>query len=345
MYKVYYILGRRIIAVPAVPQDLSLFGWKRYRARTPKRAMIRKFMQYVARLYLDRFFYKLVPSPFHNENSFPFEEWLDKIRTDLGLYNAHPVIIWPPQKNRGRVYVHLIQEDGRPLCFIKISFDERNAESSLKELRTLRLLSERTGQDWHIPSVLAEDTWNGYEYLITEPLPFDARPIEPSLESYPEECIQQIGGPVRVAEFREVETFPWWHQFCDIAKKSSHVNTFKEELQELIISNSGLPVCQVHGDLGPANLAFSGDQLWIFDWEESTDIGPVLTDKIGFDLAVHTKKIRRQSDTVLKSFKNRYLNDPSPEKRRDVMAALAFRLKFEKPVTEIYVRNWANMRI
>lgn len=341
MYKVYSILERRILAVPETPREYSILGWQRYHPRTPKRALIRSFMRCATNLCLDRAFYKVVSDPFENEDLFAFQEWLKKVEVDLGLRVALPVIMWPPQKDRGRVYVHLFDEEGHPLGFAKISFDNHNAELLRNELRVLNLLSERVGQTCHIPTVVAEGRYAGFQYLILEPLPIDYMSISIALESYPEKCVEEIGGIVRVAEFREIEASPWWLRFSEMAKKSEQRHAFRNELCSMIISLGGLPVCQVHGDLRPANLVSSRDQLWIFDWEFSSDAGPVLTDKIGFDLAVHARKISLRPDVVLKSFNARYMNTSSTEKKRDVLAALAFRLTFEENITDLYIRNWA----
>lgn len=343
MYKVYSILGRRILAVPDTPREYSILGWQRYHPRTLKRATIRTFMQFVSRLSLDRAFYRVVPDPLDNGALLSFEDWLEKVQIDMGQPITLPVIMWPPQKNRGRVYVHLFDKNRIPLGFAKISLDYHNAELLRNEMCVLNLLSKRIELTCHTPITIAEGKCKGNQYLILEPLPIDYKSIPLTLESYPEKHVNEIGGLVRVAKFSEVESFPWWQQFSKISNTCEHRYYVREELRNLITSLDGLPVWRVHGDLRPANLVTSKDQLWIFDWEFSSETGPVLTDKIGFDLAIHAKKIIVRPDSVLKLFNARYLFDSSYENKRDVLAALAFRLTVEENLTDLYIRYMANL--
>lgn len=340
-YRVYHLFGRPVLAVPERPRLLRVIGWRRYQPFTFNRSAVREFMQISMLLRIDGLFCDLSMKPLDQKGTFRFQAWLEQVREELGCPTAQPVIVWPPQRNRGRVYVHLLDADGRPIGFSKVSFDESNDEQLRIEASRLRSLSASRLKTCHVPEVLIEGFWQGRRYVVEEPLPDEARPLPATPSLYPRSCVDEWGGRIRMAKPEEVESFAWWRRVSEVGTGSSRA--FFEELKRLIKLEPGLPVRQVHGDLGPANLASVDGRLWVLDWEESTDDGPELVDEIGYDLGVHAQALKRRPEKELRRFFARYLLGASPEKRRDIMAALAFRKAIAPSNVDVYIRNWFSM--
>ena len=169
-------------------------------------------------------------------------------------------------------------------------------------------------------------------------MPLIANPVLAKINNYPRQEIKELSGDHRMADKSEIESFHWWKVFCRIAIEVFPF--FLEKLRNLIELEDQLPVCRVHGDLGAPNLAQEKDQLWIFDWEESTENGPILTDEIVYELSVNTKNYRRKPKQEWIRFFDRYLRDTLPLKQRDIMAALAFRHSFAPGTSQMYIENW-----
>ena len=341
LYRVYHIFGRPVLAVPANFQRLRLNAWQRYQPFTLKRAMVRWFMHLSTMVYADRLFSRLVTNPLAFNDPNGFQVWLEQVCQKIGSPNAQPVIVWPPQKNRGRVYVHLINPDGLPVGFAKVSFDERNDEQLRTEASKLRSLSASKLTTCYTPEVLNEGIFQGRRYFVEEPLPDKTRPLPATPIFYPRSCVDEWGGCIWMAKPEEVEAFTWWRRVSQGVAESSQA--FFEELKRLIRIEPGLPVRQVHGDLGAANLVLVDGRLWVLDWEESASDGPELADEIGYDLSVHAKALKRRPEKELRRFFLQHLRGSSPEKRRDIMAAMAFRKAIDPPNVDVYIQNWFAM--
>lgn len=335
-YRLYSLFGRKLLAVPAVSRGVRAAAWGRYQPFTYKRVVLRRFMQLAALLRVDRIFGSPTENPFGDEDSFDFLGWLEAVRKEIND-QAQPVVIWPPQPDRARVYVHLLDNHGRPLAFVKASLDDIEDERLRTEAEVLRALNTRRLRTFHVPVLRHEGFWKNHRYIVQEALPTTALPLPTVPGRFPRDCIEELGGPVRLAKLEEVETFDWWRRFNRVAAESAR--GFLDELRGLI-QNDGLPVRRVHGDIGSANLAMDNGRLWVMDWEESADTGPVLTDEIGYDLAAHTRMLRWRPQKELNRFSARYLRGASQERRRDVMAALAFRKLVDPSDASVYIRHW-----
>jgi aminoglycoside phosphotransferase (APT) family kinase protein len=99
----------------------------------------------------------------------------------------------------------------------------------------------------------------------------------------------------------------------------------------------GVNVCRTHGDLARQNIRFSGDTPWIIDWEEMTEQGPCLTDKICFELCVWYYELGWPLDKVFNEFMSRYLCGPT---RREAIHALAFLFALRGSMGELMVSFW-----
>ena len=343
MYRVYHYYGRPILATSAGSPYKLKMAWKCYQGFTFKRAVVRWVMQIAVSLHADKILSSLVINPL-KDRSFLVDSWLKQVKTELDVLAVLPVIIWPRQIQRGRVYIYLLSDNCESICFCKISFDDFNDACLLRELHSIRYLRHQHLQLCELPAVLVDGNWNGHKYIIEEPLIMNALPSYPNIAKTVQRyrpCIEEYGGPVRLSAPIEVKSFLWWHALKNSLLEP--IKCFVSELFDLICSCSGLPVRRVHGDLGPHNIIEMADQLRIIDWEESSENGPILTDEIGYYICVTAKSMRRRPKEVLRKFGQLYLLGASHERVRDVMAALAFRRTVatsDTSDTDVYIMHW-----
>lgn len=338
-YRIYSIFGDPILAVPDnSSRQFRLDAWKRYQPFTIKRIVVQRTMLLLSLLNMDRFVCKIHKSPFGDKNIFAFQDWLAQISHEIKSPSAQPVIIWPPQRDRGRVYVHLLDNDHKSICFAKVSLDSKNDKLLSTEAHTLDMLAARQLKNCRVPNVIFSGQWKKHIYVVLEPLPLNARPLSGTLGAYPKSCINELSGRPHLAMLQEVETFDWWRHFNSLSDEALY--PFCDELKRLVTSEEFLPVCRIHGDLGPANMIRANGQLWLFDWEESTANGPILSDKIGYDLAIHIRVLKKHPKQALMQFFERYFHGANPETRRDIMAALAFRYTIAPSITLPYIQLW-----
>ncbi len=246
---------------------------------------------------------------------------LDKLRSVLDAPTAVVAVIWPPQADRGRIYVHVLSPDGGPVAFAKIAFDAKNDRFLAVEADVLRELHTMSLRRCHPPMLLAEGSYGGHRYLVMEPLPERSQPVPVAHDCYPTECIAGFAGhPERLGP-EQVRQLNWWQTF---QHSRDGGDAFTSELEN--VAQDGLEVCRVHGDLGPANLVLNAadQRLWLFDWEHYHRHGPKLTDLINFFVAVEHEAIFSDPTEGLRRLADRFLSDGSNVDRQDVMAALVY---------------------
>jgi hypothetical protein len=250
---------------------------------------------------------------------FGFQEWLDHIRGILNNDNIHGVVLWPTQRNRGRVYVHLLDRNRSFIAFAKISFDELNHQSLLRETEAIRQLTDEGLGICHIPNILASGQFQESSYLITEPIPDSARPLRRGENRYPSHWVRDFAGPEHNITLSEMQSLSWWKNCAESLNDLAPnlLDNLDESLAE------GVNICRIHGDFTSANILIDGEQPWIFDWEASCADGPSLTDEIGFYLALHSPHSKRQQARFLRQFQSVFLRTGQKDRRANVMLSLA----------------------
>ena len=311
--------GRPIMALPANSRQMKLAGISCYRNQTIRRAIFSWGMRLATMTGADILLFEHVDSSLEPLLPFNFADLLDSLRESLGNPSARAVIVWPPQPDRGRVYVHLLGLDGQLLAFVKLSLDTYNDDCLLREARTLDTLRAVGLQTFRVPSVIKAGFFHKHRYLILQPIPTDAKPVKVSLDAFPTQCVKEYAGATRIVDSEQLKEFIWWQRFWEVTKAES---SFAQEVR--YFQKSPLRVCRVHGDLGIINMMRVNGQLWIFDWEESCDRAPHMTDEIVFFLILNQRKFIAKPFVGLRAFTKRYLSGASQEYRQDVVMALAF---------------------
>lgn len=273
---------------------------------------------------MDGFISRTTANPIEATYNFDLAAWLAHVtgvlecsRRGDPCHLLHAVIVWPPQHDRGRVYVHLLDETGRAVGFAKISFDETNNRSLDNEARTLNTLHGLNLQRSHTPRVLHHGHFEEHTFLVLEPIPEHAQ----SARLSPTELLalaEEYAGPSRRISRDELESLDWWQRWREIAH---HTPAFAEAVEAAVAD--GLHVCRVHGDLGPENAILVKGQPWLFDWEHASELGPTMTDRICTWFAPNHRLITRRPDEAARSFAADFLAPGTPA-RDEALTALGY---------------------
>ena len=336
-YRVFRINGQPVFATPVSPRQLRLAGLARFQPFTPKRAMYRRVMHLSMLLGVDRFLGKSAASPIEPSAAFNFEAWFDQACADLGEPGASAVVFWPPQRDRGRIYVHLFDQSVRPIGFAKVASDQDNDQRLVTEAQTLAALQAQGLQECHVPAVRSAGWSHGHYYVIVEPIPTTAQPLEATCDAYPGQCVEEFAGTPRIVPPDRLNRLAWWQQFCQ-AKNNNSGGAFFEQLRQLV--RDGVRVCRAHGDFRRGNIVRVDGRLWVFDWEESCDDAPALTDEVSFYLSIDFKKIMADPLPVLSKFADRHLRNAHPQRRTDIMLALAFQHNAGFEDASLFIKHW-----
>jgi len=317
-FDVFSFRGRPILAICARDRRFRAAAARRYPIFSARRRLFRRMMQGAIAVRLDSVWSRRGAIPSSLVGTFDFGAWLSSIREKLGRSDLFSVVHGPPQPDRKRVYVHLLDASGQPITFGKLAFDEFNNSQLDREIQTLANLRDRAPRRFKTPLVLAHGVFNGSTFNLYEPLPTIMSPVSIPWELL-RPVVHEIAGPLRTISKQTVLESEWWNQLRGQPYVSPQ---FIRELESLIAE--GLPVCQAHGDLGVNNLIVSNGIIWIVDWEQGCEAAPSRTDEVSYFLSVRQRDITRRPLFVIGEFSKKFLKDESPEAWRDIVAALAF---------------------
>lgn len=328
--------GRRpLLAVPQAGRRLRLAGLGCYPAHTWKKQIVRACLRAGAHCGLERCLGAKVESPLAEVAAQALAEWQAWVRWQLGDRGLEPVYVWPADPARGRVYVHWLDSDGRKAAFAKLALDASNADLILNEQHALEQLNRMAALQVRVPRVLAAGELQGLAFLVVESLPPHARITDWAKDPPLESLIQDYAGPPHRMSFADLQRAPWWSRFCHLGWRD---RGFAEAVRAA--AADGLDVCRAHGDLNQTNVLRTGGEVWLLDWEQSSDTAPCLTDPV----CVATDRLwpltRRDAGKALQAFLNAMWRGQTSEHHQRVLLALAFLCAAEFPPAMLLAANW-----
>lgn len=227
---------------------------------------------------------------------------INVLRQDLGvekLYMATGVRLGLNAKPT----LHLFDESGNPLGFAKLAWNEASSELITNETKTLKNLSGGFGTV-RVPQLLSSGELGGYPYLVTSPVPENARGLQNTITA---PSPAEIGAISPVIGQTQILELAWYQNLrsrigglIETEENSSPlVLATKELVGELDHLDSYLPLIERwHGDLVPWNCARTSDgTLWCWDWESSQRDVVGGLDVIHWNLNVQLKK--KANDVVI----------------------------------------------
>jgi hypothetical protein len=316
-YLIFSFRGQDYLSVPTVPPRLRRLGVELYKEISMRRWLFKLGVRLAIIARIDRLVARQLSTPVAKHPNFPFDAWLAEARQGIGSTDAQAVVSFPGQANRGRFYVNLVSPEAEALGFAKISLDEKNDQHLQTEAKTLRYLAAQDIRSFRVPKVLVEGTFNSHRYLITEPMPAKVKPVPAIWEPIPKRCRDELAGISR--RKRQIEELSWW---ADFNNKSGEVKLLAEAIDAG--HDREVEVCWAHGDYTSRNVSCIGDEVWLFDWENSSPDAPLITDEVRFFLAMHGRQIVSNPPEVAKALGRRYLASSDTAAQRDLALALAF---------------------
>jgi hypothetical protein len=321
--------SRPLLAVPRGAGSIWGKAIDCYPAHTAKKRLVRKVLHGFASLGLLSRIFSARKLSWPGVEDVDFEAWMSLLGGQLNMAEIQPVLVWPADPLRGRIYVYLLNKKGEKLGFCKLGLDAKNNVLIERERIALEYLQSMDLKLSRVPKLLAHGELDGGisrnvdggAYLVVEMTPEDASNVDWQSDISIEANIAEYSGSSRVVERAEVETLNWWSevmsQFADRSLLMDEVN---------VAVDQGIEVCLAHGDLNCTNVLKNAndDEVWLLDWEQSDHSAPILTDLVC--VAVDKLWLANAEDTSgnLQKFKDTFIYENDPEKRAQIILALAY---------------------
>ncbi len=338
-YRVFSVRGRPLMATPRTPRRLRLAALQRLHPVSRRRRSYQRAMRMAMGIGVDGLLSHTVADPLDG----PVEGGIGPVLREIGsLIRESDVIaavVWPPEADRGRVYLHLFDRSCRPVGFAKLSLDDTNDNRLDREASILAELSLTHTGRLHVPTVLGRGTVAGHRVVVTEPLPLDARPIPARLDAFPAACVKAFAGEARSIHADELAALSWWPAYRQ--HLDGRDDAFDTQLRTLVAG--GIAVRRAHGDFGPSNIFETTGGLWVLDWEESVTDAPMLADEITFDMGVNARRIAGDPVGALREFADRRLRPADDAHRGEILMALAFRAAVGPRDARSFIQHWGTL--
>ena len=299
-YFVYRIGGRPVFSVPVSYPKVKRAGIRLYKAVSWRRWLFKKLLGLEMFGMIDKFLGSLCSSPVPIYPHFPFATFLRKIRQDMGISDLQPVVTFPTTLERSRFYVNLLSSSAKELGFAKVSVDTVNDSSLTREVETINKLSNSPICSFEFPKVMSEGTIGPYRYVIFEPLPNNARPIEAKWDGIAQTCRDEL--TAASCRVQKLEELSWWSSFQEIMPD---VRPLADEINAW--ADRDATVCWAHGDYTRSNMCYAGGRVWVFDWEDSAPDAPIMTDEVRFFLEAHGRLLVTNPKRVGELLAHRFL--------------------------------------
>jgi hypothetical protein len=317
--------SRPLLAVPCGKHSLWGAAIDCYPAHTGKKRLVRKLLHGLAGIGLIRCVFPARELSLPGVGKVDFEAWLALLGEQLHLVELQPVLVWPADPLRGRVYMYLLNKEGEKVGFCKLGLDAKNNALIKREQQALEHLQSMELKLSRVPNLLAHGNLNGEmgdgAYLVVEMTPADTRNIDWQCNAAIEANIAEYAGSGRMIERAEIKSLSWWP---NVTRRFAGRSALMAEINVAV--DQGIEVCLAHGDLNCTNVLLSGtnDQVWLLDWEQSDASAPILTDHVC--MAVDKLWLTNAQDASgnLKKFKDTFTYENDAKKRGQIIMALAY---------------------
>ena len=317
--------SRPLLAAPCGKHSLWGVAIDCYPAHTGKKRLVRKLLHVLAGVGLIRCVFPARKLFLPGVGDVDFEAWVALLGEQLHLVELQPVLVWPADPLRGRVYMYLLNKEGEKVGFCKLGLDTKNNALIKREQQALEHLQSMELKLSRVPNLLAHGNLNGEmgdgAYLVVEMTPADTRNIDWRSDASIEANIAEYAGSGRMIERAEIETLSWWPE---VTRRFADHSVLMDEINAAV--DQGIEVCLAHGDLNCTNVLLSktNDQVWLLDWEQSDGNAPILTDQVC--MAVDKLWLANAQDASgnLKKFKDTFTYENDAKKRGQIIMALAY---------------------
>jgi hypothetical protein len=243
----------------------------------------------------------------------------------LHVAELQPVLVWPADPLRGRVYMYLLNKKGEKVGFCKLGLDARNNALIKRERQALEHLQSMELKLSRVPQLLAHGNLDGEigggAYLVVEMTPTDTRNIDWHSDAFIEANIAEYAGSGRMIERGEIASLSWWPE---VTRRFVGRSALMAEINVAV--DQGIEVCLAHGDLNCTNVLLSktNDQVWLLDWEQSDASAPILTDQVCMVVDKLWLANAQDASGNLKKFRDTFTYENDAKKRGQIIMALAY---------------------
>ena len=317
--------SRPLLAVPCGKHSLWGAAIDCYPAHTSKKRLVRKVLHGLARIGLIRWVFSARELSLPGVGGVDFEAWVALLCEQLHVAELQPVLVWPADPLRGRVYMYLLNKKGEKVGFCKLGLDAKNNALIERERQALEHLQSMELKLSRIPKLLAhgnlDGEMNGGNYLVVEITPAKTRNIDWQSDASIEANIAEYAGSGRMMDRAEIESLSWWP---GVTRRFANHSVLMDEINTAV--DQGIEVCLAHGDLNCTNVLMSktNDQVWLLDWEQSDGNAPILTDQICVVVDKLWLANAQDASGNLKKFKDTFTYENDAMKRAQIIMALAY---------------------
>jgi 1,2-diacylglycerol 3-alpha-glucosyltransferase len=332
---IFHFGRRKILALPAQQRALCRPGLACYQAHTIKRRLYQHLLSAAISLGVSRVFSSSVVAADAMTIGIDYQPWLDMLQERLGKANLQAVLTWPVQAERQRIYMNIFDERQEICAFVKIAKkleDHPLLQAGFNALVELRV---SPFQRFRLPQPLGHGVFDGCFFAIQQPLPAGVKTLNWRQNADVSPLVRELCVGRKRLNAIEIMQLSWWKKYA--AKLPAGCEPFHRELVARIAG--GAEVGRVHGDFGPSNMMVEKNAIWLFDWESSHPQGPVLTDVVGYFLSFSVGKAIYSPAHHAQKFAKHFLKNVDPQRRLDIMLALAFRFSSGLPDAEVYLRH------
>jgi len=317
--------SRPLLAVPCGEHSLWGAAIDCYPAHTGKKRLVRKVLHGLAGVGLIRWTFSARELSLPGVGGVDFEAWLALLCEQLHVAELQPVLVWPADPLRVRVYMYLLNKKGEKVGFCKLGLDAKNNALIKREQQALEHLQSMELKLSRVPNLLAHGNLDGEmgdgAYLVVEITPSNARNIDWSSDASIEANIAEYAGSGRMIERAEIKSLSWWP---NVTRQFAGHSGLMDEINAAV--DQGIEVCLAHGDLNCTNVLLSetNDQVWLLDWEQSDASAPILTDHVC--MAVDKLWLANAQDASgnLNKFRDTFRYEDDSKKRGQIIMALAY---------------------
>jgi len=297
---------RSIIAYPLASRAVRLNCIRRLDIHTWKRHLLRIGLNFCCNTGLDTLIWRSSKSPFIDEHDVHFQSIFERCVQSIGEI-AVVAVLWPPEPARSRRYLHFFDRNNISLGFGKVSIDPDSKVGILRDVTACNQLQSICGESLRIPSVLDYEQTEHGTFVVFESIPSNANEVS----------LNEVQLADLIGKYSGRET----HVLGDVAKGKTWLKALLNDskipkpfkIRVNTVMSEGYTAAFVHGDFGAHNLKQVGPTIWIYDWESSSENGPVMTDYINLFLGqcandILSNKLRRMAQRSFE-FADRFITN------------------------------------
>ncbi|MCK4870200.1 MAG: hypothetical protein KAS93_03730 [Gammaproteobacteria bacterium] len=330
MLKIFVVFGKQVAAFYKLSYARKLTALRYYRANTVSRFIVKLVMYCLVIFRLDGLL-------------FCGQAKYDKICGKLNELFPDGYgffVIFPSEKDRARVYIHVIDECGKRILFCKVALDDLNRRLIRNEKDALLLLAERESLPFLLPRVEFCKESEGMLFLCTQSMPSGSR-LYSQCREMPVLFVPFITRNMVNVSFAKLAELEWYKVYSNTAKSNVYAS-FRIALQSLLelLPEHRFSLACAHGDFGSENIFLVRDDFYIIDWERFNEQAPIKTDEVGWWLGKHHQLIKRLPDQGVKLFKSTFLDTDDLTCKVGYMLALVYMCSVGFNVAVLLVVNW-----